>query len=177
MMVSLAEVVEFNPKPTRERLQNDTEVSFVPMSAVEAGTGCMDTSTVRSYAAVKKGYTFFADGDVLFAKITPCMENGKSAVAAKLRNGIGFGSTEFHVLRPGNRIEARFLYHFIAAKRFRNEAAHHMTEMRSSDFRSVNGSMKWTRAQACLFSSRSGLAMRWRVLQGRLVSLASICVS
>jgi type I restriction enzyme S subunit len=127
VIVPLAEVVEFNPKPVREELQDETEVSFVPMSAVEAGTGCMDASTVRSYAAVKKGYTFFANGDVLFAKITPCMENGKSAVAAKLRNGIGFGSTEFHVLRPGNRIEARFLYHFIAAKKFRNEAAHHMT--------------------------------------------------
>lgn len=127
MRVPLAEVVQFNPKPVKGALADAMEVSFVPMAAVEAGSGRMDASTVRQFAEVRKGFTYFADGDVLFAKITPCMENGKSAVAKGLRNGVGFGSTEFHVLRPGERIDARFLYHFVAGASFRREAAHHMT--------------------------------------------------
>lgn len=62
--------------------------------------GHMDTKVIRPYSEVKKGFTYFAENDVLFAKITPCMENGKGAVAEGLSNGIGAGSTEFHVLRP-----------------------------------------------------------------------------
>src|SRR5207245_1664051 len=98
--VRLTEAVDLNPKPGRGSLSDDLHVSFVPMAAVGAGTGAIDASVVRKYAEVKKGYTYFREGDVLFAKITPCMENGKMAVTRKLRNGIGFGSTEFHVLRP-----------------------------------------------------------------------------
>ncbi len=123
----MAEVVQFNPKPSKGALGEDSELSFVPMAAVEAGSGRMDASAVRAYGQVKKGFTYFAEGDVLFAKITPCMENGKSAVATGLRNGVGFGSTEFHVLRPTERVDARFLYHFVASASFRREAAHHMT--------------------------------------------------
>ncbi len=125
--VSLTEAVELNPKPERGSLSDDLEVSFVPMAAVGAGTGVIDPSTVRRYSEVKKGYTYFRDGDVLFAKITPCMENGKMAVASQLRNGIGFGSTEFHVLRPREGVDAHYVYHFVSSARFRAEAAHHMT--------------------------------------------------
>jgi len=125
--VPLTEAVDLNPKPKRGSLSDELEVSFVPMAAVEAGTGGIDTSTVRRYREVKKGYTYFRDGDVLFAKITPCMENGKIAVARKLRNGIGFGSTEFHVLRPREGVDALYIYHFVSSAQFRAEAAHHMT--------------------------------------------------
>jgi type I restriction enzyme S subunit len=125
--VRLAEVVDFNPKPARGSYADDLEVSFVPMAAVEAGSGRMDPSCVRTYGQVKKGFTHFCEGDVLFAKITPCMENGKMAVAAGLRNGIGFGSTEFHVLRPRSGLDAAYLYHFVSAAAYRREAAHHMT--------------------------------------------------
>jgi type I restriction enzyme S subunit len=125
--VRLAEVVDFNPKPARGSYADDLEVSFVPMAAVEAGLGRMDPSCVRTYGQVKKGFTHFCEGDVLFAKITPCMENGKMAVAAGLRNGIGFGSTEFHVLRPRSGLDAAYLYHFVSAAAYRREAAHHMT--------------------------------------------------
>ena len=55
---------------------------------------------MKPFGQIKKGYTFFTEGDVLFAKITPCMQNGKHAVARNLLGGVGFGSTEFHVLRP-----------------------------------------------------------------------------
>lgn len=74
-------------------------VSFVPMPAVSED-GKIDCSDIKPYKEVRKGFTYFAENDVLFAKITPCMENGKGAVAKGLEGGIGFGSTEFHVLRP-----------------------------------------------------------------------------
>jgi type I restriction enzyme S subunit len=126
-VISLREAVELNPKPDRSMLTDDTEVSFVPMAAVEAASGRMDASTIRRYAEVKKGYTHFRDGDVLFAKITPCMENGKMAVAHSMRNGIGLGSTEFHVLRAREGVDPHYVYHFVSSGRYRSEAAHHMT--------------------------------------------------
>ncbi len=125
--VPFTKAIDLNPKPERGSLSDEVQVSFVPMAAVEAGTGAIDASAVRKYAEVKKGYTYFREGDVLFAKITPCMENGKMAVARQLRNGIGFGSTEFHVLRPREGVDAHYVYHYVSSARFRAEAAHHMT--------------------------------------------------
>jgi type I restriction enzyme, S subunit len=80
----------------------------------------------RKFREVKKGYTQFQDGDVLFAKITPCMENGKMAVVPVLKNGLGFGSTEFHVLRPFDGIDPRYVYHFVSSQRFRHDAERNM---------------------------------------------------
>jgi type I restriction enzyme, S subunit len=125
--VPLSQAVEVNPKLDRSLLDDDLDVSFVPMAAVEALSGEMDVSTIRKYAAVKKGYTHFRDGDILFAKVTPCMENGKMAIARKLVNGVGFGSTEFHVLRPRVGVDARYIYYFVSSQTFRKEAARHMT--------------------------------------------------
>ncbi len=125
--VPLSNAVVVNPKLDRGRLSDDLNVSFVPMAAVEALTGGIDVSTTRKYAEVKKGYTHFRDGDILFAKVTPCMENGKMAIAQKLANGIGFGSTEFHVLRPRADVDARYIYYFVSSETFRKEAAAHMT--------------------------------------------------
>lgn len=126
-MVPLSEAVEVNPKLDRSALDDDMDVSFVPMASVEALIGAVDVSTVRKYAEVKKGYTHFRDGDILFAKVTPCMENGKMAIARKLVNGIGFGSTEFHVLRPRAGVDARYVYYFVSSQTFRKEASGHMT--------------------------------------------------
>jgi type I restriction enzyme S subunit len=125
--VPLSDAVEFNPKPQSGSIAEELEVSFVPMAAVEAGSGRMNPTQARPYREVKRGFTYFSEGDVLFAKITPCMENGKMAVARGLRNGIGFGSTEFHVLRPRDGVDARYVYHFVSSATFRREAAHHMT--------------------------------------------------
>ena len=121
------EAVAVNPKIDRTQLTDDTEVSFVPMAAVGAADGSIDASTVRPYAEVKKGYTHFRENDVLFAKVTPCMENGKMAVARNLKNGMGFGSTEFHVLRPREGVDPHYVYHFVSSQTFRKEAARHMT--------------------------------------------------
>lgn len=127
LLKPLSEVVDLNPRLDKSGYRDDLDVSFVPMAAVEAGSGRIEVSKTKHFSAVKKGYTPFKEGDVLFAKITPCMENGKMAVVPKLTNGVGFGSTEFHVLRPRPGIEPRYIYHFVSNTSFRREAAHHMT--------------------------------------------------
>jgi type I restriction enzyme S subunit len=124
---SLLEIANINPKFDREELSDNTEVSFVPMPAVSAETGVIDVSAKRPFGEVKKGFTPFKEGDVLFAKITPCMENGKMAIVPKVANGHGFGSTEFHVLRPYSGIDARYIYYFVSSDRFRRDAEHNMT--------------------------------------------------
>src|SRR5882762_7360521 len=88
----LRDVVAFNPRHDRE-LSDDLDVSFVPMPKVsESGRDLLPHET-RKLGSVKRGYTHFRNNDVLFAKITPCMENGKAAVARNLVNGIGCGTT------------------------------------------------------------------------------------
>ena len=97
------------------------------MAEVEAGTGRINTLTHRRIIEVKRGYTAFLDGDVLFAKITPCMENGKAAVVRSLISGIGFGSTEFHVLRPREGVDSQLLYYYVSQESFRRTARTYMT--------------------------------------------------
>lgn len=123
----LDDVARFNPGVDKSQFEPTDEVPFVPMPAVEAGTGKIDTSERRPFSKVKNGFTAFATGDVLFAKITPCMENGKMAVVPPLPQGIGFGTTEFHVLRPTRALDKLYLYHFVSSAALRHEAQHHMT--------------------------------------------------
>ena len=84
-------------------------VSFVEMSSVSEN-GYISLKEERSYKDVKGSYTYFADNDLIFAKITPCMENGKCAIATGLSNGIGFGSSEFHVFRCQNDVLNSYLF-------------------------------------------------------------------
>lgn len=97
-LTTLGKCCELNPRSSLD-IDDDKEVSFVPMPAVSEH-GQIDAKEHKPYREVKTGYTHFEENDVLFAKITPCMENGKGAVAKDLINGVGAGSTEFHVLRP-----------------------------------------------------------------------------
>lgn len=115
-VVPLSQVVQINPRLPKG-LEDSREVSFVPMAAVSEDGG-IDLQETRNFGEVKKGFTYFQRGDVVLAKITPCFENGKSALADNLEHSIGFGSTEFHVLRaiPG-QIDPRFLYHLVRSKR------------------------------------------------------------
>ena len=124
----LGECCEINPKKVSDkRLASGMQVSFIPMTAVSEN-GAIKTAEKKTYDEVKVGFTYFAENDVLFAKITPCMENGKGAVAVGLCNGIGFGSTEFHVLRPINgRSNPYWLYSLISFDTFRKDAATNMT--------------------------------------------------
>ena len=125
---SLGEICEINPKKSQDaRLTNGLLVSFVPMPSVSE-SGDIDATQVKPYDEVKTGFTYFAENDVLFAKITPCMENGKGAIATGLYNGIGFGSTEFHVLRPAKETATpRWIYTLTVFPQFRIDAASNMT--------------------------------------------------
>lgn len=116
-----------NPKVDISTLSDSTLVSFIPMSAIEANTGKMDSSNIRQLSEVQRGYTAFQTNDILFAKITPCMENGKSAVAQSLSSHIGFGSTEFHVIRPEVGINQYLLYRYVSQESFRQTARMAMT--------------------------------------------------
>jgi type I restriction enzyme, S subunit len=125
---SLSEVCEVNPRSNgAELLPADTEVSFVPMAAVDELNGRIGSAQIRRVGEVTKGYTRFRDGDVLFAKITPCMENGKVAVACDLTQGVGFGSTEFHVLRPGPSVLSRWVLACLRRPAFREAAKANFT--------------------------------------------------
>ena len=112
-------LLETSPSKTEIRNRNpETEVSFVPMESVGEGGG-LDLSETKPLEDFISGYTYFRDQDVLVAKITPCFENGKGALARDLENGVGFGTTELHVLRPGDNLDARFLFYTTMSHPFR----------------------------------------------------------
>lgn len=98
-------------------LPGDVEVSFLPMERV--GYGSLDLELRKPLAEVKQGFTYFRDGDVLVAKITPSFENGKGALAFGLENGIGFGTTELHVIRATQEIDRQFLFYLTFSHQFR----------------------------------------------------------
>lgn len=111
--VKLGDVCEVNPRrPQLDRPDNEL-TSFVPMETVDAISGTIAENRTRPFGEVKKGYTFFLDKDVLFAKITPCMQNGKHAIALGLLGGFGFGTTEFHVIRAGPHIITDWIWCFL----------------------------------------------------------------
>ena len=121
----LEDHIELNPN--KKELQNFIgNVSFLPMSNVSEN-GKIDLSINRNIDDVRKGFTFFKDNDVIVAKITPCFENGKGAPVFGLLNGVGFGSTEFHVLRPKNTVNTVWLYHVTMLSKFRLEGERKMT--------------------------------------------------
>lgn len=126
-IVPIGQVVEINPRPEIETLDDDTLVSFVPMKCVEEESGRFQPLEDRKVKDVRKGYTPFKNGDVLFAKVTPCMENGKAAIVKGLTNGIGFGSTELFALRPASNLLQEFLFYFLIQESFRRSAAANMT--------------------------------------------------
>lgn len=117
------DMAEINPRPPANNLADDSEVSFLPMADVDEVWGRIVGHQTRTYAQAKTGFTPFQEDDVLFAKITPCMQNGKSAIARRLRNGRGYGSTEFHVLRAGPRTTAEWLFALVRLPVFREQAA------------------------------------------------------
>jgi len=125
---SLADVCEIKPPKSeaRERVAANALVSFAPMEDLGIDRKFLNASQVKPLASVVGSYTYFADGDVLLAKITPCFENGKLGIAAGLSNRIGFGSSEFIVFRPSASLDKEFLYYFLARPEFRTEGAARM---------------------------------------------------
>jgi type I restriction enzyme, S subunit len=101
-------------------IPDETEVSFVPMEAISEN-GEIEASRTKAIGEVRNGYSYFAEGDIVLAKITPCFENGKGAIATDLINGVGFGTTELHVIRAGPGLDARFLFYVTKSHPFRKQ--------------------------------------------------------
>jgi len=126
-ITTIGEVSQVNPPGSTLEARDNELVSFLPMAAVEELTGRIDTSQHRTFGSLKKGYTRFLEGDILFAKITPSMENGKIAIARGLKGGKGCGTTEFHVIRPNPGINADYLRYFVLRDAYRDDAKRHMS--------------------------------------------------
>jgi type I restriction enzyme S subunit len=110
-----------NPTKGEANISEDIEVQFVPMELVPDEGYLLDLSETRKAHEVYKGYTYFINGDVLIAKITPCFENGKGAIAENLKNGIGFGTTELHVYRAHqDKMNSKYLFMISKLKAFRS---------------------------------------------------------
>ena len=125
--LSLSEVCQFNPSKNEiEGLDDNSEVSFLPMAYISE-TGKIMKHGIKGFKDVKNGYTYFRNNDVLLAKITPCFENGKKAIAENLINAVGFGSTEFHVLRPKDEVMSKWILLAVSQEDFRNSAIIQMT--------------------------------------------------
>lgn len=124
---TLGDISEVNPKKVSLSYDDEEQISFVPMKAVSEITGKIEDLEFERYGKLKKGYTQFIEEDVLFAKITPCMENGKCAIAKNLKDKVGYGTTEFHVLRTNKYFDNRFLFNFLRQESFRKDAQYHMT--------------------------------------------------
>ena len=121
--VLLNDVCEINPAVDKS-IGNDMECTFVPMEYVDEVSGTIAKTAIRHVEEVKRGYTYFRNDDVIFAKITPCMENGKCAVARDLKNGVAFGSTEFHVIRAKGKIIPEWIYYYLRQEHIRQSATH-----------------------------------------------------
>jgi type I restriction enzyme S subunit len=124
---AISEICLVNPRiPASLSSQKSRDVDFIPMANVSED-GRIIINAPRKLHEVQKGYTYFQNGDVIVAKITPCMENGKAAYIRNLPHEVGFGSTEFHVLRPQVGLDPAYLFHMVWNPFFRREARRNMT--------------------------------------------------
>ena len=124
----LGTVCVVNPlKSEVAKLDESTEVSFVPMADMSENAMFFDVRSTKRLGEVGPSYTYFKDDDVLVAKVTPCFENGKGGIAKHLHNGIGFGSSEFYVLRPREATTPEWVYLCLASPEFRAWAIPKMT--------------------------------------------------
>ncbi|EGX6952349.1 N-6 DNA methylase [Aeromonas hydrophila] len=128
-VVAIRDVCQVNPKKSEvSDLPPETPVSFVPMQDAGENTILFKPQQVRLLRDVREGaYTYFRDDDVLIAKVTPCFENGKAGLAKGLENGVGFGSSEFYVLRASERVLPEYLYYMVTSDRFHEAATSKMT--------------------------------------------------
>lgn len=123
---SISDIADINPRLSKNNISANTLVSFIAMADISE-EGHILKKEDRPFQAIKNGLTPFEEGDILFAKITPCMENGKGAIAVGLANKIGFGSTEFHVLRPKDSDDRNYLFYLSMMRNVRKKAEQLMT--------------------------------------------------
>ncbi|OGU55971.1 MAG: hypothetical protein A2X64_08855 [Ignavibacteria bacterium GWF2_33_9] len=126
---TIKEVCELKPqkKEARDKLRDTDLVTFLPMEDLGVLTKEIVGIKEKQLKDVAGSYTYFADNDVLLAKITPCFENGKIGIARNLINGIGFGSSEYVVFRTLGQIEPEYLYFFLSRNRIREEGRKYMS--------------------------------------------------
>ena len=124
----IEQICTVNPRKSElSKFPADTEVSFVPMADLNENQIAFVAKEHRVLGEVGASYTYFADNDVLLAKVTPCFENGKAGIARNLKNGIGFGSSEFYVLRSSERVLPEWIYFCVTHPLFRQSGVNNMT--------------------------------------------------
>ena len=123
----ISDFFELDPSKSEISNENLDEVSFIPMADVDELIFEVDSKQIKDYKQVKKGYKYFANGDFLLAKITPCFENGKMGQVNNLKNKIGFGSTEFIVHRSNGKILNEWLFLLYSNSRIRKKLASTMS--------------------------------------------------
>ena len=116
--VKLRDVCEVQPKKAqvKKKLSESDEVSFMPMEDLGINEMRPSANQTKTLAKAYSSYTYFEDDDVILAKITPCFENGKLGIANKLKNGVGFGSSEYIVLRCGEEVLPQYVMPLISMK-------------------------------------------------------------
>jgi restriction endonuclease S subunit len=123
----IRDICLINPSKSEINHQQTLEVSFLPMEDCEEYSLHVKPTKTKKVAEVYQGYTYFAENDLLIAKITPCFENGKMSIAKDLKNGIGFGSTEFYVLRAKGKVLIEWVYYCLRNSDFLEKGKNHMT--------------------------------------------------
>ena len=127
-LVRIGDVCTINPRKNElVGLDSNTRVSFVPMADLNEGRMTFRPIKEKLLSDVLKSYTYFVNNDVLFARVTPCFENGKAGIARGLLNGIGFGSSEFYVLRCREGVLPEWIYFCVTHPIFRDSAVAQMT--------------------------------------------------
>ena len=126
-LVKLCDVCTVNPRKSQLAEKPETRVSFVPMADLNEHRISFQPSDEKQLSEVSASYTYFEDNDVLLAKVTPCFENGKAGIARGLLNGIGFGSSEFYVLRSNGQVLPEWVYFCVMHPLFRDAAVAQMT--------------------------------------------------
>ena len=116
----LKNICTINPNKSELNIEKDIFVSFVPMENIKDGE--IDLSLIKKVNEVYSGYSYFRDGDIIMAKVTPCFENGNIAIAENMNNAVGFGTTELHVLRTNSKVDNRYLYYLIKENGFKTKA-------------------------------------------------------
>lgn len=125
---NLSAIAVINPSKSEIRdVDENTSVSFIEMASV-SNNGFIANKEDRLLKTLKKGsYTYFCENDIIIAKITPCMENGKCALAQNLTNGLAMGSSEFHVIRTKEEVLNKYVFYMLNRKVIRKEAERNMT--------------------------------------------------
>ncbi|MDA3800379.1 MAG: restriction endonuclease subunit S [Kiritimatiellae bacterium] len=126
---NLGDVCEIKPSKgqVKKKLKDNDLVSFFPMTDLQVFNHYIKAHQTRTLSDVYKGYVYFENNDVLLAKITPCFENGKLGIAKNLKNGVGFGSSEYMVFRPTEQVMSEYIYHFLSRDYIRTDGKRKMT--------------------------------------------------